>query len=89
MDNYDDNDFKDIGALVMILAVTPKLIKTVKEVIEEVGSFPTFPTKVVNMHVMWSTIAKCNGWEIQQNLRGTVVLLIQIILDKHGVHMRQ
>lgn len=75
MDNYDVHNENDnnggggeLAVLFAVLAATPALIKNVKKILEEIGTFPTVPTKVVNNHVMWNTLAKCNGWELQQNL---------------------
>ena len=73
MDNYDidnerGNGGGELAILLAVLAATPELIKNVKNILEEIGTFPTVPTKVVNNHVMWNTLAECNGWELQQNL---------------------
>ena len=61
MDNYDVHNENDnnggggeLAVLFAVLAATPALIKNVKKILEEIGTFPTVPTKVVNIHVEYS-----------------------------------
>ena len=53
--------------VVAVVEAGPKVVRGVKEIVEEIGAFPVIPLKVVNRHIMWTTIVECNGLKIQKN----------------------
>ena len=57
----------EIGVLLAMISAAPSLIKVVKETMDEIGSLPNIPTKVMDGGIMWTTLAKSNGWKLQQN----------------------
>ena len=83
MNSYDKKGGELMGLYIFleVLSIAPGIIRNVKEITEEIGNFPTFPTEVMNEHVMWNTMRKSCGWEMQQN----VFTQHCRIIDSHNV----
>lgn len=57
----------DYGAILKILSSGGKLGSEFLKILDSEISMPNIPMKTMGGHVWWITIAKCNGWKLQQN----------------------
>ena len=49
------------------LANAPNMVQSFIEIFDAEFSMPNIKFKVLNKKVFWTTLAECNGWELQQN----------------------